>query len=203
MGEGSRRRYRPIHVGLWVLTASGLCHGELLCLALVSIPIEGNRDRSGYDNIQAWMLLQQGQLEDTAAIWQFSSGLNGTYSVYANLSLACLALTQKDVESARRYLDKIPDSSFGAVGKYDMLGDLLAFTRQPQEAMATYRRSLEINSGNLTPRKKLLALLSQFDPDRAREESRRLDEVASFYADLHHPLPEPSPSLQEPSAQPR
>lgn len=172
----------------------------LLCLGLVSIPIEGSQDRSGHYNIQAWMLMQQGKLEDAAAIWRFSSGLNGAYSVYANLSLARMALQQQDADSARLYLDKIPDSSFGAAAKYEVLGDLFALTQQPQEAMAAYRRSLEINAGNLSPRKKLLALLSQFDPEQAREEGRRLDEMASFYADLHHPRPGPSPSLQKRSA---
>jgi tetratricopeptide (TPR) repeat protein len=172
----------------------------LVCLSLVSLPIEGSRDRSGYYNIQAWMFLQEGKLEDAAAIWRFSSGLNGAYSVYANLSLARMALQQKDVESARRYLNKVPDSSFGAASKYDVLGDLFVLTKQFPEAMAAYRRSLEINSGNLSPRQKLVALLSQFDPERAREESRRLDEVASFYADLHHPLPGASPSFQKRSA---
>jgi tetratricopeptide (TPR) repeat protein len=164
------------------------------------MPIEGSQDRSGYYNIQAWMLMQQGKTEDAAAIWRFSSGLNGAYSVYANLSLARQALQEKDAESARNYLAKIPNSSFGASSKYEVLGDLHMFKQEFQDAITAYRRSLDINSGNLSPRKKLLALLSHFDPPSAPEESRRLNEVASFYADLQHPLPKPSPPLPKRSA---
>ena len=158
------------------------------CILLISflgaiefIPVPGANDRTAYLNIHAWVLSQAGREKEAMAYWEESSSLNGTFSAFANLSLARHALFQQTSDKTLLYLSKISDDSFAAATKHEVLGDLWLSQGRTHEALSEYERSLAINFGKLQVRKKLIDVLEQVDKERAIRESKLLATIISLY----------------------
>ncbi|MBI4003253.1 MAG: tetratricopeptide repeat protein, partial [Nitrospira defluvii] len=155
----------------------------LICLlgAMELIPVPGANDRTAYLNIHAWVLSQAGKEKEATAYWEQSSSMDGTFSAFANLSLARHALLQQNTGRTLMYLSKISDDSFAAATKHEVLGDMWRRQGRTSEALSEYERSLEINSGKLQVRRKLIALLEGVDKERALSESQLLNTISSIY----------------------
>ena len=102
------------------------------------------------------------------------------YSAYANLALAGYCNKHGLRNEALANLAAIPDRSFAAAQKYELLADLMIST-DIDGAIKAYEKSLFINSGRLRPRKKLYRIFERTDPERAAEELRKLVYISSFY----------------------
>ena len=87
----------------------------------------------------------------------------------------------KKGKKALGYLDKIPDASFAAAHKYDLMGDVMMAQGQIDRAIAAYERSLDINSGQRGPRRKLVKLYWRVDREKALREFETLEYISSFY----------------------
>jgi 4-amino-4-deoxy-L-arabinose transferase-like glycosyltransferase len=155
-----------------------------LALAVECLPVRGTDDLSGYYNIHAMLLSRTGLEQEALTYWEASSEMKKPFSAFANLSLAEKSLARKDVQKARSYLERIPDDSFAGALKHESLGDGFVMAGHPEEAVAAYRKALDINAGLLGPRRKLVRLLSKTDRERASQEYRALQEIASFYRGL-------------------
>ena len=155
----------------------------LICLlgAMELIPVPGANDRTAYLNIHAWVLSQAGKEKEATAYWEQSSSMDGTFSAFANLSLARHALLQQNTGRTLMYLSKISDDSFAAATKHEVLGDMWRRQGRTSEALSEYERSLEINSGKLQVRRKLIELLEGVDKERALSESQLLNTISSIY----------------------
>lgn len=158
------------------------------CILLISllgatelIPIPGANDRTAYLNIHAWVLLQAGKEKEAVAYWERSSSMDGTFSAFANLSLARHAFGQQTTDKALSYLSKISDDSFAAATKHEVLGDIWRRQGRTSEAFSEYERSLEINSGKLQVRRKLVEVLKEIDAERAVSESQLLNTISAIY----------------------
>lgn len=139
---------------------------------------------SAHYNTHAIVLSSKGRGEEAIRYWENSSQMGKPYSAYANLSLAGSYLNKGDYEKCRYYLDKIPDESFAAAPKYNLLGALMMRDeRKTKRALDAYRRSIEINSGQIYPRKKLVDIYSRLNREKAEKEKRQLDYISSFYKD--------------------
>lgn len=71
------------------------------------------------------------------------------HSAMANVWLATIYYARGNKEKALSYLDRIKDTSFAAVNKYETLGDIMAQEGQLDKAVDAYKRALAINSGYL------------------------------------------------------
>ena len=158
------------------------------CILLISllggtelIPVPGANDRTAFLNIHAWVLSQADKEKEALAYWEQSASLDGTFSAFANLSLARHALLQQTTDKARSYLSKISDNSFAAAAKHELLGDIWRRQGRVIEALLEYERSLEINYGKLRVRQKRVELLEGVDKERAVRESQLLDTISSLY----------------------
>jgi tetratricopeptide (TPR) repeat protein len=145
------------------------------------LPVNGTDDMTAYYNTHALILSSKGLKEEAMHYWEMSSSMNKSYSSFANLSLAEAYLRMRDREKALAYLDKIPDSSFAAADKYALKGDFFAIRKQIQKAISAYERSLEINSGGIKVRQKLIRIYRKTDKKRALQEYKKLQYIASFY----------------------
>ncbi len=145
------------------------------------LPVRGTDDMTAYYNTHA-VILDSGGLEDEAVkYWEKSSKMNKPYSAYANLSLAGKYLKKKDIDKAVNHLNLIPDSSFAASDKYEMMGDIMMLKNQIKRAIQSYQTSLNINSGQTRTRKKLINILLRIDKKRALREYKNLVYISSFY----------------------
>jgi tetratricopeptide (TPR) repeat protein len=149
--------------------------------ALTFWPLKGAGDLTAYFNAHALANLDNGRPAEAARYWHESSAAGGTYSSFADLSLAGLSLDNGDAAAALARLDRVPDDSFAAAIKYRIIGDIMRRMDAPAEAIRAYTRSLEINSGQLEVRKELVLLYQAVDPEKARAEYRKLQDVLSYY----------------------
>lgn len=145
------------------------------------LPIPGAGDMSAYYNTHALILRAQGRLDEAVPYWEQSSRLREPFSAYANLSLANTWMRRGDRNRAKAYLYEIPDDSFAAAHKHNLLGDLLAAEGKLDRAIKAYRQSLQINSGYLATRTKLIRVLRTVDPRRAAAESEEYERINAFY----------------------
>jgi tetratricopeptide (TPR) repeat protein len=145
------------------------------------LPVAGTGDLSGHYNTHAIILSSKGLRNEAIQYWEASSAMERPYSAYANLSLAVVHYSKGDREKGNRYLAKIPDASFAAAGKYELLGDGYEKQGRTEEAIAAYERSLKINSGQIKPRFKLIRLYSSRDSERAKKGKNELAYIKSFY----------------------
>jgi tetratricopeptide (TPR) repeat protein len=156
--------------------------GCLIFFAIVEcLPINGTDDVTIYYNTHGLLLERKGANKEAIASWETSSSMNKPSSAFANLYLARKYLAKKDLETARSYLGMIPDSSFVAAWKYEVIGELLLSQGHIAEAVTAYERSLAINSGERGPRAKLINIFDRIDRDRARQEQEALRYISSFY----------------------
>lgn len=145
------------------------------------LPVAGTGDLSGHYNTHAILLASKGLRNEAARYWEASSAMEKPYSAYANLSLAAFHYSKKDMEKGNGYLDKIPDASLAAAGKYELIGDGYVAQGRIDEAIAAYERSLRINSGQIKPRSKLIRLYGSRAPERAQQAREELAYIQSFY----------------------
>jgi 4-amino-4-deoxy-L-arabinose transferase-like glycosyltransferase len=156
----------------------------LLFLAVEFLPIRGAGDLTPYYNLHALLLDAKGRGGEAVHFWRRSSEMQGAFSSYADLSLAGKCLERGDFESALAYARRVSDTSFAAPLKYELLGDTWAMKADWAGASSAYRRSLEINSGEILVRRKRVQVLKRIDPEAARQETERLKEILSFYDPL-------------------
>ena len=191
-------RYRlPVMVVLIPAAAAGLVHVyesrrndrrsvvvfgtvAVLMLVLEFVPVPGAGDMTAYYNTHAFILNNRGQKEQAAQYWKHSDELDGTYSDYARLSLAWQEALRGDARAALAWLDRVPDDSIVASVKYRVLGDIMAALDQPEQAVENYRKSLEINAGDLEPRRSLIEVLEKLGDPSVEVERRGLLFVESF-----------------------
>jgi len=145
------------------------------------LPVRGTSDMTAYYNTHAIILNLKGSEDAAIQYWEESSRMNRPFSAFADLSLAGKYYQKRDIQKAVYYLDKIPDSSFAAAPKYEMIGDILAKQGQVEKAIPAYERSLEINSGNRRSRIKLVRIYGKIDKQRASQEYEKLKYILSFY----------------------
>lgn len=140
---------------------------------------------TAYYNGHAIVSHSKGASNDALYYWEKSSALNGRYSNFANLSLAGLFyFGYRDEKKASFYLEKINDRSYAAANKYELRGNILHNQKRDDEAIAAYKKTLSINSGLISPRKKLIKILEKTDRKQARREQRILMYISSFYTVL-------------------
>jgi 4-amino-4-deoxy-L-arabinose transferase-like glycosyltransferase len=157
--------------------------GGIISLFLIIgfLPVQATDDKTAYYNTHAIILHSRGLREEAIHYWKFSSDMNKPYSAFANLSLAGEYFQRGNIQEGNLYLEKIPDDSFAAASKYDLMGDLMLHQKQVGSAIAAYERSLAINSGQRLPRMKLIQIYRIQDPRRAAEEEKELAYIKSFY----------------------
>lgn len=148
------------------------------------LPVRGTGDMTAYYNTHALILDSRGRNDEAIEYWQKSLRANAQYSVYANLSLAGQYYRRGNSKKATCHLNAISDHSFAAAAKYESMGDIMTNQGEVEKAIMAYDKSLEINSGQLKPRRKLIKLLEGVDKQRAFREYEKLNYVASFYTIL-------------------
>lgn len=140
--QGDGRRARPVLVTL-----------ALAFAALESVPVPGVGDLSGHYNTHAIALSVAGRPREADDFWRASSQLRGSWSPYADLALARMALQAGHVAEARTWLERIPDDSFAASNKLELLGDVLLAQGSSEQASAAYRRAVQINPNSTASRR--------------------------------------------------
>jgi 4-amino-4-deoxy-L-arabinose transferase-like glycosyltransferase len=167
-----RRRFRQ--AALW---------GALLAAfaAVEFLPIRATDDLTAYVNTHAIILDSRGFENEAILYWQRSSQMDRPFSAFANLSLAQKAIRKGRTREGQGYLDRIPDDSFTAAEKQELMGDLLAGEKRLDEASRAYERSLDINSGQRRALVKLIRIERLRDPRKAAVEEARLKTLEEFY----------------------
>ncbi|PKN19323.1 MAG: hypothetical protein CVU71_07385 [Deltaproteobacteria bacterium HGW-Deltaproteobacteria-6] len=151
-------------------------------LALVEfLPIRGTDDRTAYYNTHAVILNSKGLENEAILYWRQASEMNQSFSAFANLALAGKYAKRGLISEAYGYLDRIPDNSFAAAPKYNIMGDILMRQQKTGEAARAYERSLEINSGQRQALFKLIRIYQKTDPAKAAAWEARFKYVSSLY----------------------
>ncbi len=145
------------------------------------LPVRGTNDMTAYYNTHAIILDSKGLKEEAIEYWEKSSRMNRPFSAFANLALAGKYFIKGQITKTIYYLDKIPENSFAAASKYEMIGDMRVYQGQIDRAIAAYQRSLEINSGQRRPRLKLIRIYGNIDRERALLEKEKFKYISSFY----------------------
>ena len=126
-------------------------------------------------------LASKGFTSEAIKYWQESSAMKRPYSAYANVALAKSYYQRSDFLRGNVYPEKIPDDSFAAARKYELLGDGWVKQKQIDQAIAAYEKSLKINSGQIKVRMKLIRLYEGRNPQKAKMEKAYLLYIESFY----------------------
>jgi 4-amino-4-deoxy-L-arabinose transferase-like glycosyltransferase len=171
-------RGRRLDQAIWYLTLSGLF------VIIEFLPVRGTDDLTAYYNTHAIILNAKGQETEAIKYWELSSQMHKPFSSFANLSLAGKYASKGEYATALLYLQKIPDGSFAAAFKYELLGDVLLKRGQGKDGIAAYQRSLAINIGRRELWRKLIRVLEKTDPPRASQAVKRLQYISSFYKGL-------------------
>jgi len=146
------------------------------------IPARDTQDITAYLNSHALILSSKGLTGEAVRYWEASSIQERHFSDFANLSLAGVYHSRNNDERAFYYLDRIKDTSYAAANKYEQTGDIFAGQGRYDDAVAAYRKALEINSGLRTVRAKLINILLKMEKqEEARDERRKLEYINSFY----------------------
>lgn len=157
---------------------------SLLIVVIEHLPLQGTDDVTVAYTIHGRMLYERGLVEDAITYWERASAMNKPFSGPANLALANEHLSKREFQQARSYLEKIPDQSFTAARKYELIGDSFSLQGQTAHAITAYERSLSTNSGQLEVRRKLSNLLVSIDRERSMRESKTIEYISSFYTGL-------------------
>jgi len=165
----------------WALVASGCA---FIAAGIIQfLPVRGTGDMTAYLNTHAFVSMDQGRVDDALSHWKASSEARGAYSGFANQSLARIYFNRGDYEKAVQYLNKVRSDSFTAAFKYELKGDMMMRKRDVPAAIEAYRKSIDINSGRLEPRGKLIRILSHVDPEKAKAEIKEFRYIESFYGE--------------------
>jgi tetratricopeptide (TPR) repeat protein len=143
------------------------------------LPLKGTGDLTAYYNTHAIILNSKGLEDEAMEYWEESSRMDKPYSAFANLYLASKYLGRNDLLKAKEYLDKVPEDSFAASSKYQLLGDIMRSEGKLEEAVKAYERSIEINSGNLISRQRMIKVLWRTDRERAMREFDLLEAMGT------------------------
>ena len=157
------------------------CFIVLIFFVIEFLPLKGTGERSAYYNTHALILSSLGRQEEAVSYWTKSSEMNQDYSAFADLALARKFYGRGEKERAFRHLERIPDTSFAAAQKYALAGTLYTATKDYERAISSYRRSLEINSGDVITQKRLVEILERADPAAAEKEKEKLTYLLTFY----------------------
>jgi len=155
----------------------------IAALIVQFLPVKGTGDMTAYMNTHAFISMDQGKVEDALSNWKASSEAPGAYSGFANQSLARIYFNRGDYEKAVQYLNKVKTDSFTAAFRYELEGDMMMKKRDVPAAIEAYRKSIDINSGRLEPRGKLIRILSHVDPEKAKAEIKEFRYIESFYGE--------------------
>ena len=158
-----------------------LFSGLALFGGLTLLPVPGAGDLTAYHNLHAINLQSRGRDAEAVEFWQRSLEMNGAYSLFAACCLAGHLLQQGDIPQALNLLSRIPDDSYAAAVKHELIGDIMIRMGRIQKAVASLEKSLAINSGQRRVRAKLVRLCMHFDRARARIEMEKLRYIESFY----------------------
>jgi 4-amino-4-deoxy-L-arabinose transferase-like glycosyltransferase len=153
----------------------------VLCAVIEFLPVRGTDDTTAYLNTHAIVLRARGNSQEALHFWKQSSDMRRPFSAFADLSLAGYHFSRNDELRGRNCLDRIPDWSFAAAQKYELLGDFLVSRRRIDDAAAAYEKSLSFNWGQLMAREKLIVLYDMRDRGKAVRERETLKYVKSFY----------------------
>ena len=145
------------------------------------LPVTGTGDLSGHYNTHAINLDSKGFKSEAIKYWQESSAMNRPYSAYANLSLASKYYQRGDYINGNLCLEQVPDDSFAAARKYELLGDAWGKQGKIDQAIPAYEKSLQINSGQIHVRTKLIGLYEGSDQQKAQQQKAYLAYIQSFY----------------------
>lgn len=145
------------------------------------LPVQGTNDITAYYNTHAIILDSKGFEDEAIEYWEKSSRMNKPFSAFANLCLVEKYYRKGDVQKAAYYLDKIPDDSFAAASRYELIGDIMLHEGKVKKAISAYKKSLEINSGQRKTRLKLIKIYDKTDKKKASEEYEKLKYISSFY----------------------
>ncbi len=158
-------------------------YGTVFCTFLVIgfLPVYGTDDLTAYYNTHALILNSKGRQQEAIKYWEQSSKMNKPFSAFANLSLAVLNVKKQEYHKAIDYLMKIPDNSFAAADKYTVLGDIFVKVGKYKKAVLGYSHSLKINSGQRAVRGKLIRIYRKIDPQKAAQETQKLNYIQSYY----------------------
>jgi 4-amino-4-deoxy-L-arabinose transferase-like glycosyltransferase len=167
-----RRQFR--RAALWGMLLAAFAAVEFL-------PVRATDDLTAYFNTHAIILDSRGFENEAILYWQRSSQMNRPFSAFANLALAQKEFRKGRTLEGKGYLDRIPDDSFAAAAKQELLGDLLAGEQRIDEASRAYERSLDINSGQRRTLAKLIRIDRIRDPRKAAMDESRLKTIEAFY----------------------
>jgi 4-amino-4-deoxy-L-arabinose transferase-like glycosyltransferase len=145
------------------------------------LPVTGTGDLTAHYNTHANNLASKGFGSEAIKYWQESSAMKRPYSAYANLSLARRYYQRSDYINGDFYLEQVPDDSFAAAGKYELWGDGWVNQKQIDQAIVAYEKSLQINSGQIKVRRKLIRLYEGRNPQKVQKEKGYLIYIESFY----------------------
>ncbi len=149
--------------------------------ALEILPVRGTADTTAYYNTHAIVLNAAGKTAEAVRYWEASSEMKGGFSDFANLSLAGYSVSAGRVWESGRWLEKIASGSYAEAQKLVFLGDLALRERRFGAAAEFYRNALAVNSGQLQPRSRLIALYEAFNPALAPAEREKKEYIESFY----------------------
>jgi len=145
------------------------------------LPLQATDDMTPYYNTHAIILSSRGFEDEAMRYWEEASRMDTQVSSYVNVSLAGKYYRKGDVRKALFYLEKIPDGSFAASYKYEMIGDIILDQGDVKKAVSAYKKSLEVNSGRREIREKLIKIYWRIDKKKALDEYEILQYISSFY----------------------
>lgn len=152
-----------------------------VAVGLECLPLPAAGDRTAAQNTHAMALMSQGRQESAASFWRISASANGIFSDFARASLANVALESGRPDEAAKWLSEIPETSYAASEKHELLGDMLAKKGDLSGATDQYARSLDINFGRESPRLKRIVIFSKNDREMTLAEHKKLLEIRAFY----------------------
>ncbi|MCP4716648.1 MAG: tetratricopeptide repeat protein [Deltaproteobacteria bacterium] len=148
---------------------------------LAFLPVRGTDDMTAYYNTHAIILNSRGMTDEAIRYWEHSSEMQKPYSAYANLGLASVYYKKGLEKKSAEYFQKVPDTSFAASEKYELLGDILMHKKQEKAAGRAYEKALAVNSGQLRTWGKLIKLYDKLDQQKAVKSRKELAYIRSFF----------------------
>ncbi len=148
---------------------------------LAFLPVRGTDDMTAYYNTHALALNSRGMINEAIKYWQQSSEMQKPYSAYANIWLTSVYYKKGMGKKSVEYLQNVPDTSFAASEKYELLGNILMHQRQEKAAISAFEKSLAINSGQIRTRGKLIKLYEKLEPQKAIKARKELAYIRSFF----------------------
>ncbi len=153
-------------------------------VALELLPVPGTGDLTAHYNTHAAALVAQNRTEEALEWWRRSSEAQGTYSHFADLSLATIAFGKGDLPTAWRMEARVPRDSHAAALKYALMGSMLAADRRAREAAMAFELSLSLNTARIAPLTGAIEVNRMVDHARARQLAGHLKYLQELYGPL-------------------